>query len=274
MYDPAADSISKMLEVLHLTERTFQRIFKKYVGLSGNQYRAHLPILFCFLAIMVQVPWAAASTLAEEQAGLPAADLRFESLAPVTGAAGALWSRTARFACRQLIESGDTEISPLLAQEMTQMVAAVMLRTFPSTTMTVPYLPSPGWAPPAAVRGAAEFMEAHAGEPVTTAQIAAAAGVTTRTLQDAFRRHTASPQPGICGGSGSNAPTRNSPAPTRPAASRSGRSPGGGGGSARACSPGPTGSGSACRPAARCGPEQPGTGEVSGRPVPWFWWDG
>jgi transcriptional regulator GlxA family with amidase domain len=71
---------------------------------------------------------------------------------------------------------------------MTQMVAAVMLRTFPSTTMTVPYLPSPGWAPPAAVRRAAEFMEAHAGEPVTTAQIAEAAGVTTRTLQDAFRR--------------------------------------------------------------------------------------
>lgn len=141
----------------------------------------------CTFAV-VQVPWAAASTLAEEQAGLPAADLRFESLAPVTGAAGALWSRTARFACRQLIESGDTEISPLLAQEMTQMVAAVMLRTFPSTTMTVPYLPSPGWAPPAAVRRAAEFMEAHAGEPVTTAQIAAAAEVSTRTLQDAFRR--------------------------------------------------------------------------------------
>jgi AraC-like DNA-binding protein len=142
----------------------------------------------CTFAV-VQVPWAAATALAEEQAGLPAADLRFESLAPVTGAAGALWSRTARFACRQLIESGDTEISPLLAQEMTQMVAAVMLRTFPSTTMTVPYLPGPGWAPPAAVHRAAEFMEAHADQPVTTAQIAAAAGVTPRALQDAFRRH-------------------------------------------------------------------------------------
>ena len=142
----------------------------------------------CTFAV-VQIPWAAASTLAEEQAGLPAADLRFESMAPVTGAAGALWARTARFACRQLIESGDTEISLLLAQEMTQMVAAVMLRAFPSTTMTVPYLPSPGWAPPAAMHRAAEFMESHADQPVTTDQIAAAAGVPARTLQDAFRRH-------------------------------------------------------------------------------------
>jgi transcriptional regulator GlxA family with amidase domain len=32
-------------------------------------------------------------------------------------------------------------------------------------------------------------METHAGQPVTTAQIAAAAGVTPRALQDAFRRH-------------------------------------------------------------------------------------
>jgi len=142
----------------------------------------------CTFAV-VQIPWAAASTLAEEQAGLPAADLRFGSMAPVTGAAGALWARTARFACRQLIESGDTEISLLLAQEMTQMVAAVMLRAFPSTTMTVPYLPSPGWAPPAAMHRAAEFMESHADQPVTTDQIAAAAGVPARTLQDAFRRH-------------------------------------------------------------------------------------
>jgi AraC-like DNA-binding protein len=142
----------------------------------------------CTFAV-VQVPWSAVSTLAEEQTGLPAADLRFESLAPVTAAAGAVWSRTARFACRQLAESADTEISSLLAQDMTQMVAAVMLRTFPSTTMVVPYLPGPGWAPPAAVRRAAEFMETHADQPVTTAQIATAAGVTTRALWDAFRRY-------------------------------------------------------------------------------------
>jgi AraC-like DNA-binding protein len=170
------------------TEREEVRLGPGDVHLASPSILYDADLHECTFAV-VQVPWAAVSTLAEEQTGLPAAGLRFESLAPVTGAAGAIWSRTARFACRQLIESGDTEISSLLAQEMTQWVAAVMLRTFPSTTMVVPYLPGPGWAPPAAVRRAVEFMETHAGQPVTTDQIAAAAGVTARALRAAFRRH-------------------------------------------------------------------------------------
>ena len=43
--------------------------------------------------------------------------------------------------------------------------------------------------PPATVRRAAAFIDAHAGQPVTVAEIAAAAGVTARALQYAFRRH-------------------------------------------------------------------------------------
>jgi transcriptional regulator GlxA family with amidase domain len=61
--------------------------------------------------------------------------------------------------------------------------------TFPNITMTVPYLPGPGWVAPAAVSRAAAFIEAHASQPVTLDQIAAAAGVSGRTLQYAFRRH-------------------------------------------------------------------------------------
>lgn len=33
------DSLSQLLEELHVTERTFQRIFKKYVGITPNHYR-------------------------------------------------------------------------------------------------------------------------------------------------------------------------------------------------------------------------------------------
>ena len=43
--------------------------------------------------------------------------------------------------------------------------------------------------PPAAVRRAAAFIDAHAGQPITLAGIAAAAGATGRALQYAFRRH-------------------------------------------------------------------------------------
>jgi len=39
MYDPGTEILSEMLTKLGLNERTFQRIFKKYVGVTPNQYR-------------------------------------------------------------------------------------------------------------------------------------------------------------------------------------------------------------------------------------------
>lgn len=72
---------------------------------------------------------------------------------------------------------------------MTRLAAAALLETFPNTTMTVAYTRGAGWAPPAAVRRAAAFIDAHADQPLTQADIAAAARVTGRALQDAFRRH-------------------------------------------------------------------------------------
>jgi len=39
MLDPGTEILSEMLSKLDLNERTFQRMFKKYVGVSPNQYR-------------------------------------------------------------------------------------------------------------------------------------------------------------------------------------------------------------------------------------------
>ena len=139
-----------------------------------------------------RVPWCRSrgpGELAEEHTGLPAEDLQFESIAPVSALASVSWSQTVLFICRQLVSSGITEISPLLAGEMTRLAAAALLGTFPNTTMTVAYTRGPGWVPPAAVCRAAAFIDAHAGQPVTLAQIAAAAGVTGKALRYAFRRH-------------------------------------------------------------------------------------
>ncbi|HEY2639877.1 MAG TPA: hypothetical protein VGI66_08330, partial [Streptosporangiaceae bacterium] len=92
----------------------------------------------CAFALL-RVPRLVAGNLAEEHTGLPAPGLRFESIAPVSASAQALWSQTVAFICRQLIDSGITEISPLLAQSMTRLAAAVLLETFPNTTMTASY---------------------------------------------------------------------------------------------------------------------------------------
>jgi AraC-like DNA-binding protein len=39
MQDPSPDALPRLLNELHLTERTFQRIFKKHVGITANEYR-------------------------------------------------------------------------------------------------------------------------------------------------------------------------------------------------------------------------------------------
>jgi AraC-like DNA-binding protein len=138
--------------------------------------------------IVLQVPWAAARALAEETVGLPAARLRFEAMAPVSAAVARAFAATAEFIYGQLVASGATEIHPLLVPELTRMAAAAFLHAFPNTTMTLHYQPGTGWAAPAAVSRAAAFIDEHVSQPVTVAQVAAAAGVTPRALQYAFRR--------------------------------------------------------------------------------------
>ncbi len=137
----------------------------------------------------LRVPWAAVGSVAEAVTGAPAADLRFEAMAPVSAARQRMFARTAELVCDQLVTSGTAEIYPLVLQELIRLTAVAFLATFPNTTMTAPYLPGPGWVAPATARRAAAFIESHAGQPVTLDQIAAAAGVTSRALQYAFRRH-------------------------------------------------------------------------------------
>ena len=141
----------------------------------------------CSFALL-RIPRAVADDLAEERTGLPAADLRFESIAPVSASARVLWSHTVAFICRALLSSGITETSPIMAHEMTRLAAAALLETFPNTTMTA-YIPGPGRVPSATVRRAAAFIDDHAGQPVTMPDVAAAAGVTARALQYGFRCH-------------------------------------------------------------------------------------
>ncbi len=140
-------------------------------------------------AIAMRVPWAAADALAEASTGLPARDLRFEAMAPVSADAGQLFAIMAEFIYGELVTSEATEISALLVQEMTRMAAAAFLETFPNTAMTAGYLRGPGWVLPASVLQAAGFIDAFADQPITLDQIAAVAGLTGQALEHAFRRH-------------------------------------------------------------------------------------
>jgi AraC-like DNA-binding protein len=78
---------------------------------------------------------------------------------------------------------------PLIAATGGQLLAASVLAAFPNTAHTDPTAQDRTDAHSATVRRAVAHIEDHADQPLTVAEIAAAAHVTVRALQYAFRRH-------------------------------------------------------------------------------------
>ncbi|MFI9808464.1 helix-turn-helix domain-containing protein [Streptomyces sp. NPDC052301] len=85
----------------------------------------------------------------------------------------------------------DAEIAdqPLIAATAAQQLAASVLAAFPSTAQTEPTAADRNDAHPETLRRALAYIDDHADQPVMIADIAAAARVTVRALQYAFRRH-------------------------------------------------------------------------------------
>lgn len=138
---------------------------------------------------ILRLPVACAADLAAERFGIDAADLRFESMSPVTPRLGQYFRSVCATVGRELMADGSAAAYPLIAEEMVRTAAAAALATFPNTTMTVAHSPGPGHVAPRAVRRAAAYIEAHAATPITLTDIATAAGVGPRALQYAFARH-------------------------------------------------------------------------------------
>lgn len=78
---------------------------------------------------------------------------------------------------------------PLLVSTATQYMAAGVLGTFPNTALTDPTADDRNDAHPATLRRAVAFIDEHAHTDIGVADVAAAAHVSIRTLQCAFRRH-------------------------------------------------------------------------------------
>ncbi|MGN2636928.1 helix-turn-helix transcriptional regulator [Nocardia takedensis] len=87
--------------------------------------------------------------------------------------------------------AADTDLvdHPLLAATSADYLAATVLATMPTSARTDPDPVDRHDAHPDTVRRAIVYLESHLHEPITVADIAAAAFVTPRALQLAFRRH-------------------------------------------------------------------------------------
>ncbi|MFJ8822493.1 helix-turn-helix transcriptional regulator [Streptomyces sp. NPDC102467] len=88
----------------------------------------------------------------------------------------------------QVLNDPDVAAEPLVAATAAQHLAAAVLAAFPHTALTEPTASDRNDAHPSSLRRALTFMEEHAHEPLTVAEIAAAAHITVRALQYAFRR--------------------------------------------------------------------------------------
>ncbi|MBF6244355.1 helix-turn-helix transcriptional regulator [Nocardia elegans] len=90
---------------------------------------------------------------------------------------------------QQLAASYDGDVPPLVAATASQYLAATVLHAFPNTAGLEATPVDRRDAHPVTVRRAIAYMEAHIHEDIAVTDIAAAAYVTVRALQIAFRRH-------------------------------------------------------------------------------------
>lgn len=105
--------------------------------------------------------------------------------APVEAGLGRHLQRTARWFVTEVLDQPEVFASPLLRVEGERLVATAVAAAF---GFAEPADGGVDGAGPVVLRRARAFMEEHALAPITVADIAAAAGVSPRGLQELFRR--------------------------------------------------------------------------------------
>jgi AraC-like DNA-binding protein len=114
--------------------------------------------------------------------------IRWTGFQPVSPAAAAHWKNTVGY-LRGLLANGAVATQPLIRGNAARLLAATALATFPNTAVMTPTARDRHDATAVTVRRAVAFIEGHAYADISLADIAAAANVSIRAVQFAFRRH-------------------------------------------------------------------------------------
>ena len=120
----------------------------------------------------------------------PSAPLRFLSPRPASPADRTRWTNTSAY-IDTLMASAEhwPETRPLIIGSTARLLAATILVVFPNTWDTDPAARDRNDASTATLRRAIAFIDEHAAQDISLADVAAAAHVTIRAVQIAFRRH-------------------------------------------------------------------------------------
>jgi AraC-like DNA-binding protein len=114
--------------------------------------------------------------------------VRFGGIRPISPASQRGWCALTQFILRELTRADSMLEHPLIEAQMTDLVAATALTTFPNSAGAARDGRRPSVVP-ASLRRATDYIEENAGSAITISDIAEAAGVTPRALQYGFARH-------------------------------------------------------------------------------------
>jgi transcriptional regulator GlxA family with amidase domain len=113
--------------------------------------------------------------------------IRFRLAPPSSAAAGRTWDSVTRFLMEQTRTAGPDH-GPLVRSQLLRLATAALLEAYPSTFTAAEDAPA-GGASASAVRRAMAYVDLYAGDDIGLTDIAAAARLSVRGLQAAFRRH-------------------------------------------------------------------------------------
>lgn len=149
-------------------------------------FPAHRPFVFRYTDYdqrLVHLGREHVDRIAREQGIAGREPLRFDHLATPADGAVRAWFGTVKLVS-DTVQTGP--VSPLLWHELTRMTAIAFLDMYAPAGER---LPSAALLPKnARIREAAEYLHAHADEPIGTVEIAAAAHLSVRALQEGFQR--------------------------------------------------------------------------------------
>lgn len=113
----------------------------------------------------------------------------FTGYQPVSAGLGEGWNTTCTYVRDTVLTAPNIAAQPLLIGNAARLLAAMALTVFPNDALVDPPAEHRHDAHPAGLRRAVAFIDENAHRDVGPAEIAAAAYVTVRALQLAFRRH-------------------------------------------------------------------------------------
>jgi AraC-like DNA-binding protein len=141
-----------------------------------------------FHAGLVKLDLDVVDRVAEEITGGLGGPVRFSMGRAVSPARAANWQALVRYITHEFCCNEAAYGSPLIHAQTMRLLAATALETFPNATMAADRNAPDGVNATAAVRRAIAFIDDHAAEPIGLTEIAGAALVSPRAMQDAFRR--------------------------------------------------------------------------------------